>query len=59
MEDPKVLTLEDIVMGTNAAISPVAVSDPFPLFSEDAMRTMRREIFTNEVWDKCMFSTDS
>ncbi|KAF2108109.1 hypothetical protein BDV96DRAFT_504784 [Lophiotrema nucula] len=57
-EDPKVLTLNDIGIDNNDGISPVAVSDPFPLFSEEAIKIMRSEIFTNEVWENCMFSSE-
>ncbi|EXJ75773.1 uncharacterized protein A1O5_00280 [Cladophialophora psammophila CBS 110553] len=57
-EDPPVLTLRDIGVSENVGISPVAISDPFPLFSEEAITHMRNEIFTNEVWDNCLYSTD-
>lgn len=57
-QEPKVLSMKDIALPENVGISPVAVSDPFPLFSEEAIRHMRSEIFTQEVWDNCMYSTD-
>lgn len=28
----------------------MAVSEPFPLFSEEAVREMRQEIFSKPVW---------
>lgn len=56
--DPKILSMKDIALPEDVGISPVAVSDPFPLFSEDAIRHMRSEIFTQEVWDNCVYSTD-
>jgi hypothetical protein len=57
-EYPKVLTLNDIGFPEDVGISPVAVSDPFPLFSEEAIRIMRSEILTTEVWENCMHSTE-
>lgn len=56
-EKPKVLTLSDIGLPDDIGISPVAVSDPFPLFDEEAIRIMRSEIFTIEVWENCLHST--
>ncbi|KIX98557.1 uncharacterized protein Z520_05858 [Fonsecaea multimorphosa CBS 102226] len=57
-EDPKVLMLKDIGLSESVGISPVAISEPFPLFSEEAISHMRDESFTNEVWDNCLYSTD-
>ncbi|KAJ9617087.1 hypothetical protein H2200_000808 [Cladophialophora chaetospira] len=57
-EDPKVLTLKDIGLSEDVGISPVAVSEPFPLFTEEATNIMRSEVFTQEVWDNCLWSTD-
>jgi hypothetical protein len=50
--------MDDLGLSPPNAISPVAVSEPFPLFSEEAMQVMRSEIFTNEVWENCMHSTE-
>ncbi|KAF2653431.1 hypothetical protein K491DRAFT_633813 [Lophiostoma macrostomum CBS 122681] len=55
---PKTLSLDDIGLSPPNAISSVAVSEPFSLFSEEAMRIMRSEIFTDEVWENCMHSTE-
>ena len=57
-EYPETLSLKDIGRSETAGISPVAVSQPFVLFSEDAVRVMRNEMFTNEIWDNCVYSTD-
>lgn len=54
---PESLSMHDIGMA-GLGISPVAVSEPFPLFSEEAIQHMRKEIFTQEVWNNCMFSSD-
>lgn len=58
VKEPEVLTMKDISLPENIGISHVAVSQPFPLFSEEAIRVMRDEIFSQEVWDNCMYSTD-
>ncbi|KAI8315766.1 hypothetical protein K4K59_000701 [Colletotrichum sp. SAR11_240] len=57
VEDPKKFTLKDISLPEDIGISPVACSEPFPLFTEEAIQTMRQEIFTTEVWENCLHST--
>ena len=44
-EEPEVVMMEDIGYPKDIGVSPVAVSKPFQLFSESAVRQMRREIF--------------
>jgi len=56
-ERPKVISMKELGLSEDMAISPVAVSEPFPLFTEEAVRIMREEVFTKEVWDNCMQST--
>lgn len=56
-QDPKILTLEEIGLPEGTGLTNTAVTDPFSLFSEEAVRIMRGEIFTNEVWDNCHFSS--
>ncbi|RDW57452.1 hypothetical protein BP6252_13790 [Coleophoma cylindrospora] len=58
VHEPEVLSLEDLDLPKDSGISPVAVSQPFPLFNEDAIRNMREEILTHEVWDNCLHSTE-
>lgn len=50
-------TMKDIGLEGHG-ISPVAVTDPFPLFTEDAMLQMRREIFSDEVLQDCQYGSD-
>ncbi|KAK2762979.1 hypothetical protein CKAH01_16010 [Colletotrichum kahawae] len=57
VEDPKKLTLKDVSLPEDIGISPVACSEPFPLFTEEAIQMMRQEIFTTEVWENCLHST--
>ncbi|KAI1862753.1 uncharacterized protein JN550_010090 [Neoarthrinium moseri] len=39
-------------------ISPHAVSEPFPLFTREAIMQMRREIFSDPVMKNCRFGSD-
>ncbi|CAK7221432.1 hypothetical protein SBRCBS47491_004523 [Sporothrix bragantina] len=39
-------------------ISPVAVTDPFPLFTEEAILQCRREMFSEAVLENCRFKSD-
>ncbi|KAI8222277.1 hypothetical protein K4K54_007021 [Colletotrichum sp. SAR 10_86] len=57
VKDPKKLTLKDVSLPEDIGISPVACSEPFPLFTEEAIQMMRQEIFTTEVWENCLHST--
>jgi hypothetical protein len=40
-----------------AGISPNAISEPFPLFTAEAIRQMRGEVFSPEVLENCRFSS--
>lgn len=57
-EYPKVTTLEDLSVSEGFGISDVGCSEPFPLFTEEAIKIMRSEIFRNEVWDNCLQTSD-
>lgn len=48
----KDLNLDDI------GVSPIAVSDPFPLFSPEAIQSMRAEVLSDRVWDNCQYSSN-
>jgi hypothetical protein len=41
----------------NTGVSPIAVSEPFELFTPEAVSTMRNEVLSDEVWDNCRFSS--
>ncbi|OTB00945.1 hypothetical protein M426DRAFT_14922 [Hypoxylon sp. CI-4A] len=53
----RIVTMKDIGL-EGEGISPHAVSDPFPLFSRDAMLQMRREVFSEPVLRDCRYSSD-
>lgn len=49
-EPPKsVLTLRDLMLSEENSCSPVAITQPFPLFSLDAVTRMRQDIFRPEI----------
>lgn len=48
----KDLSLDDI------GVSPVAVSEPFPLFSPEAIQHMRAEVLSDQVWNNCQYSSN-
>lgn len=54
----KVTLMKDLGFAEDAGISPVAVSQPFQLFSQDAVQQMRAEIFQPEVLKNCAFRSD-
>lgn len=58
-EEPKhIYSMEDIGFPASNGVSPIAVSEPFPLFSTEAVDIMRKEIFQPEVQEKYGCSSD-
>jgi hypothetical protein len=58
-EEPKhVHTMEDIGYSSSQGVSPVAVSEPFRLFSEEAVNIMRAEILDPEVQENYSYTSD-
>ncbi|CAG9998248.1 unnamed protein product [Clonostachys byssicola] len=54
----KVWSLRDLGYPDSQGISPFGVSEPFRLFSDDAIDEMRRELFTNRnIWTDHRFSS--
>ena len=51
-------TMTDLKLPEEFGVSPIAVSEPFPLFSEEAVQRMRGEIFRPEVWENCQYSSN-
>lgn len=54
---PKRHTMEELSFPADQGISPIAVSEPFELFSKEAVKHMRNEVLSDEVWDNCRFSS--
>jgi hypothetical protein len=58
-EEPTYIhTMEDIGYPSSNGVSPVAVSEPFRLFSEEAVNIMRSEILDPEVQEKYSYTSD-
>lgn len=54
-ESPEqVIMMKDIGYGEDTGISPVAVSQPFRLFSTEAVQKFRDEVLNQEVLNNCM-----
>lgn len=58
MPPPKVHTMQELNFPENAGVSPVAVSEPFQLFTPEAIHRMRAEILSTKVWDNCQYSSN-
>jgi hypothetical protein len=50
----RIVTMEEIGLEGHG-ISPNAVSDPFSLFTEEAIEQMRAEIFSEAVLENCQY----
>ena len=50
--------MKELGYDDNAGISPIGVSEPFPLFSAEAIHCMRSEVLSKEVWSEYQFSSD-
>ncbi|KAH8880783.1 hypothetical protein GQ53DRAFT_521888 [Thozetella sp. PMI_491] len=53
----KVYTMADLSLPADTGVSPIAVSEPFPLFTEEAVERMRAEVFSDEVMN-CKYSSN-
>jgi hypothetical protein len=51
-------SMEDIGLPLDNGVSPVAVSEPFQLFSEEAIDLMRQEVLDPEVMEKYSYTSD-
>ncbi|KAK0647053.1 hypothetical protein B0T16DRAFT_172228 [Cercophora newfieldiana] len=54
----KVFTMKDIGLPEDTGVSPLAVSEPFPLFTPEAIMRMREEVLSNDVLTKCQYSSN-
>jgi hypothetical protein len=52
-EPPKgIITLKELLLSEENAISPVAITEPFPLFTLEGVKQMRADLFRPEVVNK-------
>ena len=54
----KVHSMKDIGLPEGTGVSPVAVSEPFSLFTAEAVQRMRTEVLRPEVLQNCQYSSD-
>ena len=58
-EQPEgVVMMEDIGYSANTGVSPVAVSQPFRLFSTECIQKFRDEVLTDEVMKNCLYQSN-
>jgi hypothetical protein len=53
----KVWSMEELGFA-ESGVSPNAVSEPFQLFTEDAIKQMRAEVLSKAVLDNCQYSSN-
>jgi hypothetical protein len=53
-----IIKMTDLGYAEDCGISPVAVSQPFQLFSQEAIKQMRSEIFKSEVMKSCSYRSN-
>lgn len=54
----KTYSMSDLKLPEGTGVSPFAVSEPFQLFTEEAVARMRAEIFSKEVMENCRYSSN-
>ncbi|KAL2809937.1 hypothetical protein BJX63DRAFT_423418 [Aspergillus granulosus] len=54
----KVYSMEELGYPKSRGVSPVGVSEPFPLFSAEAIQQMRKEVLSDEVFSKWKYSSE-
>ncbi|KAL8985960.1 MAG: hypothetical protein Q9205_000470 [Flavoplaca limonia] len=54
----RVHTMKDLNLPENTGISAVAVSEPFRLFTTEAVHRMRAEVLSQDVWNNCQYSSN-
>lgn len=57
-EPSEIIMMRDLGLPEDCGVSPMAVSQPFQLFSQNAVDRMREEILASEVMEKCQFSSN-
>ena len=48
----------DLGLPLDTGVTPFAVSEPFSLFTEEAVERMRVEILTDKVFENCKYSSN-
>lgn len=50
--------MRDIKLPENTGVSPMAVSEPFQLFTPEAIRRMRTEVLSKDILNKFQYSSN-
>jgi hypothetical protein len=50
--------MKDINLPEDTGVSPFAVSEPFQLFTKEAVMRMREEVLSKEVLKNCQYSSN-
>jgi hypothetical protein len=53
-----VYSMEDLGYTKSRGVSPIGVSEPFSLFSAEAIQQMRKEVLSGEVFAKWKYSSE-
>lgn len=54
----KVYTMRELGYSDQVGVSPVGVSEPFQLFSAEAIKQIRKEVLSENVWNHYRFSSN-
>lgn len=57
-EPSEILTMTDLGLPKDNGVSPMAICQPFQLFTANAIARMREEVLSPEVMEKCKYSSN-
>ena len=57
-EPARIYNMQDIGLPLDTGVTPFAVTEPFSLFTEEAVHRMRAEILTDKVFENCKYSSN-
>ncbi|KAF1355076.1 hypothetical protein BDV97DRAFT_289886 [Delphinella strobiligena] len=55
---PEIMMMKDLGYADDTGVSPVAVSQPFQLFSTEAIHQMRTEVMNSKVMEECKYQSN-
>jgi len=55
---PEIFMMKDLGYAEGTGVSPVAVSQPFQLFSQEAVLQMRKEMMNPRVMEECKYQSN-
>ena len=55
---PEIIMMKDLGFAEDTGVSPVVVSQPFQLFSQEAVHQMRAEVMNPKVMEECKFQSN-